>query len=320
MKKISLVIPCFKVKNQILDVIKNIPSEIFHKIYIVNDNCPENSWKVIEENLDILSKDKIKFLHNEINLGVGGATKKGFYEAIKDNQDIIVKMDGDGQMDPIYLNKLLKTIDNGENDYAKGNRFYNFEGMRGMPKLRLFGNAVLSFIAKLSHGYWNIYDPNNGYIAMSVKVLKQIPIEKLSNSYFFESDLLFRMNILGAKVIDVPMNSVYRNEKSNLVIKKIFFEFLKKHFINFCKRIFYNYYLRNFTIASIELPIGIFMFFYGLITGYSNLKYYESIGTATPEGIMVMKIVLVIIGAQLLLNFINYDMNSYPKTAINKNL
>lgn len=320
MKKISLVIPCYKVKDQILNVLKNLPYEILDKIYIIDDCCPEFSGKLVEKNLINLTKNKIKILYNIKNLGVGGATKKGFQEAIKDNQDIVIKIDGDGQMNPKNINKLLKPIVNEEYDYAKGNRFFHFNSFKEMPKLRIFGNTILSFVAKLSNGYWNIYDPNNGFTAINMKVLKEIDLEKVSNSYFFESDMLFRLSIIRARITDVPMKAIYKDEISNLKIKNVVFEFLGKHSINFVKRIFYNYYLRNFIIASFELPIGLYLLLYGSITGYSKMIYFASLGSGTPPGIMVVKVVLVIVGIQFLLNFLNYEMRSYPKKCINKDL
>ena len=219
-----------------------MPYEIFDKIYIIDDCCPEFSGKLVEKNLVNLPKNKIKILYNIKNLGVGGATKKGFQEAIKDNQDIVIKIDGDGQMDPKNINKLLKPIVNEEYDYAKGNRFFYFYHLKEMPKLRIFGNTILSFVAKLSNGYWNIYDPNNGFTAINMKVLKEIDLEKVSNSYFFESDMLFILSIIRARIIDVSMRAIYKDEISNLKIKNIVFEFLGKNIINFIKRIIYNYY------------------------------------------------------------------------------
>ena len=134
-------------------------------------------------------------------------------------------------MDPKNINKLLKPIVNEEYDYAKGNRFFHFNSFKEMPKLRIFGNTILSFVAKLSNGYWNIYDPNNGFTAINMKVLKEIDLEKVSNSYFFESDMLFRLSIIRARITDVPMKAIYKDEISNLKIKNIVFEFIGKHFM-----------------------------------------------------------------------------------------
>ncbi len=319
-KKISIVIPCYKVKNQIINVLEKLNNKNISNIYVIDDCCPESSGDVAQNYLIENKISNIKIIKNVKNLGVGGATKRGFEEAVKDNNDIIIKLDGDDQMDVNNIDKLIKPLLNEEYDFSKGNRFFNLSDLKGMPKIRIFGNALLSFFCKLSTGYWNIFDPTNGFLAINAKVIKILPLEKISNSYFFEIDLLFRLSTLRARIIDIPMKAIYKDEISNLKINKIIFEFLRKIFMNFIKRIFYNYYLRNMGIASFELPIGLSMLVYGTIYGYVNFKIYDELETQTPLGIIILTALLIILGTQFLLSFLNYDTNSYPKEPINKNL
>lgn len=290
------------------------------KIYVIDDKCPEFSGEVVEKFIKEKNIENIRVIKNEKNLGVGGATKKGFVEALKDDNDIIVKIDGDDQMDPKNISVLTKCLVNEDYDYSKGNRFFNLSDLKGMPRVRIFGNAVLSFFCKLSTGYWNIFDPTNGFIAINSKIIRLLPLDKISDSYFFEIDLLFRLSTVRARIFDVPMKSIYKDEKSNLKIRKIIFEFILKLLANFVKRIFYNYYLRNITVASFELPLSLFMLLYGGIYGYSNFKFYGNLGEQTPLGIIMLTALLIILGTQFLLSFLNYDTNSYPKEPLNKNL
>lgn len=319
-KKLCIVIPCYKVSEHIITVLRNIPSENINFIYVVDDDCPEFSGKIVENYVLANNIKKIVVLKNKKNLGVGGATKRGYVEALKDNNDIIIKMDGDDQMDPNKINNLLKPLLNDEFDFAKGNRFFNLNDVGKMPKIRIFGNVLLSFFCKLSTGYWNTFDPTNGFTAINSKVARLIPFNKVSDNFFFEIDLLFRLSILRAKIVDVPMKAAYKNEKSNLKINVIILPFLKMLFVNFLKRIFYNYYLRNFTIASIELPLGFIMFFYGIIYGLTNYNKYAFLESPTPLGIIMLAVLLISLGFQLLLNFLNYDINSSPKECLNKYL
>jgi len=210
--KIAVVIPSYKVTKHILDVIAAIGEEV-HRIYIVDDCCPDRSGEFVEQHC---SDSRVVVLRNETNQGVGGAMMAGYKAAIEDGMDIIVKIDGDGQMDPALLQAFVSPIVSGEADYAKGNRFFDLESVRTMPKRRLFGNAALSFMTKLSSGYWNLFDPTNGYTAIHASVAKYLPFEKISNRYFFETDMLFRLNTLGAVVVDVPMVAKYADEVSNL--------------------------------------------------------------------------------------------------------
>jgi glycosyltransferase involved in cell wall biosynthesis len=99
--------------------------------------------------------------------------------AIKAGADIIVKIDGDGQMDPSLISEFVAPIVAGEADYTKGNRFFDLEEIRAMPKIRLFGNAVLSFMTKLSSGYWDLFDPTNGYTAIHADVARHLHFEKI---------------------------------------------------------------------------------------------------------------------------------------------
>ena len=315
-KKIIIVIPCFKVKDKIMKVISNIPDWIY-RVICVDDKCPEGTGQFIK---DKITDKRVLLIFNEKNLGVGGASIVGFKYAKELGADLIVKVDGDDQMDPKNISILTKCLVNEDYDYSKGNRFFNLSDLKGMPRIRIFGNAVLSFFCKLSTGYWNIFDPTNGFIAINSKIIRLLPLNKISDSYFFEIDLLFRLSTIRARIFDVPMKSIYKDEKSNLKIRKIIFEFILKLLANFAKRIFYNYYLRNITVASFELPLSLFMLLYGGIYGYSNFRFYGNLGEQTPLGIIMLTALLIILGTQFLLSFLNYDTNSYPKEPLNKNL
>jgi hypothetical protein len=208
----------------------------------------------------------------------------------------------------------------GEADYSKGNRFFDIESLQGMPRLRIFGNAVLSLMSKLSSGYWNIFDPTNGYTAIRAEVARRLPFGKISNRYFFETDILFRLNTLRAVVIDVPMDAKYGDEVSHLKISSIVGEFLMKHARNFFKRIFYNYYLRDLSISSIELPIGLFLILFGGIFGIN--KWVESAHLDIPAtaGSVMISALPILMGLQLILAFLNNDISSTPNVVINKQL
>lgn len=311
---ISVVIPCYKVKKSILQVISNIGSEISN-IYIIDDSCPENSGQYV--NVNCLDK-RVQILYHKTNMGVGAAVKTGYKKAINDGAKIIIKIDGDGQMDPKLISNFIEPIIKREADYTKGNRFFYIEGLRTMPNIRLFGNAILSLITKLSSGYWNLFDPTNGFTAIHTDVAQRLPFEKIDNRYFFEMDILFRLNTLRAVVIDIPMNAKYGNEKSNLQISKIIFEFLIKSIRNFFKRIFYNYYLRDMSLASIELPLGLSLFIFGSIFGISQWFHSFETNLLTSTGTVMLAVLPILIGLQLILAFLNYDIVNIPNKPVHK--
>jgi dolichol-phosphate mannosyltransferase len=312
--KIAVVIPCYRVTNHVLDVIAKIGSEV-SVIFIVDDCCPESSGDFIKENC---TDDRVVVLHNPQNQGVGGAVMAGYKAAIEASVDIIVKIDGDGQMDPSLILNFIEPIFAGEADYTKGNRFFDIEEIRAMPKIRLFGNAVLSFMTKLSSGYWDLFDPTNGYTAIHADVARHLPFTKISQRYFFETDMLFRLNTLRAVVVDVPMDAHYGDEVSNLKISKILGEFLFKHARNFSKRIFYNYYLRDMSLASIELPMGLLLLISGGSYGFYHWANSLQVGVTTPAGTVMLAALPVLMGVQLILAFLAYDIASVPRRPFHK--
>ncbi len=232
--RLAVVIPCYRVRDRILDLLAGIGPEV-DRIYCVDDACPEASGTLIET----LSRDpRVVVLRHAANRGVGGAMITGYRRALEDGADVVIKIDGDGQMDPGLIAPFVTPIAAGIADYTKGNRFSDPATLRTMPPVRLLGNAVLSFLTKLSTGYWSVADPTNGFTAIHGNVLRMLPLDVVSEDYFFESDMLFRLGIAGAVIAEVPMRAVYRDEPSSLRIGRIVLPFLARHAANTVRRLF----------------------------------------------------------------------------------
>lgn len=312
MRKIAVVIPCYRVTNHILGVLSKIDDRVW-RVYAVDDCCPENSGEFIERHC---VDPRVHVLRNAKNEGVGGAVMTGYKAAIDDGAEVLVKIDGDGQMDPDLLQYFVAPILNGQADYTKGNRFYDLTFINQMPKIRIFGNAGLSFLTKISTGYWSIFDPTNGYTAIHANVAASLPLDKISKRYFFETDMLFRLNTIRAVVVDVPMHAHYGDEESNLNIKRVLPEFFAKHVRNFGKRVFYNYFLRDMTVASFELVIGTILFSFGMVFGLYHWISNLFLKQATPFGTIMVSTLCVLMGLQLLLAFISFDVANVPRKSI----
>ena len=314
MMMIAVVIPSYKVKNHILDVLAAIGSEVAY-IYIVDDSCPENSGAFVKEHT---TDPRVKVIFHEKNKGVGGAVLSGYKQAMADGAQIVVKIDGDGQMNPTYISKLISPILKGEADYTKGNRFFDIEKLLIMPPVRLIGNSFLSLINKIVNGYWNIVDPTNGFTAIHIDALKLLPMHKIDNRYFFESDMLFRLSVLRAVVKDIPIPAQYGNEESNLKIGKVLWEFPIKYINRFFKRFFYNYLLRDFNAGTIQILGGTLAIVTGLTFGiYHWIMSYKAMVT-TPTGTVMISILLIILGFQLLLGALNFDVQNIPNNPIQR--
>lgn len=309
---IHVVIPAYRVESHIFNVISRVGPEV-KKIWVVDDKCPNGSGLLVKSKV----KDKrVQVIFHDENQGVGAATLTGYRAAIEARADVVVKIDGDGQMFPEDLPTLVKPILRGHADYTKGNRFDSLQELRRMPKLRIFGNAGLSLLSKLSSGYWSVNDPANGFTAIHKSVLDCVDLDKLSTRYFFESDLLFRLNLAGAVVRDVSLPARYGDEKSSLQISKALFEFPWKYCRNYLKRVGYRYYLREWSVGSVELAAGITLMLTGAIFGTSSFLAAIERSQTTTAGQVTFASLMVILGFQLVLSFINYDIQSEPKIPV----
>lgn len=310
--RVAVIVPAYRVRERIVEMLAGIPDWVT-AIYVVDDACPDGSGDWVLANCH---DARVRLVRHQENQGVGGAVMTGYVNALADGADVLVKMDGDGQMDPLLLPQLLGPILRGEADYTKGNRFYELDRITRMPVVRLVGNALLSFMTKLSSGYWDVFDPTNGYTALHAQVARKLPLAKISRRYFFETDMLFRLNTIRAVVVDVPMEARYEGETSSLRIGRIVHEFLFKHARNFGKRIFYNYFLRDLSLASLLLLVGTAFVMGGGVLGVRY--WYESAisGVPTLAGSVTLVSLLVMVGIQLLLGFLAQDIASVPKRAL----
>lgn len=308
--RIAVVMPCYRVKAQILAVLCAIGEEVA-TIYVIDDACPDGTASLIET---VCKDPRVRVIRHQSNLGVGGAVLSGYRAALADTHDIVVKIDGDGQMDPADLPRLIHPIVIGQADYCKGNRFFDPEGLSAMPWVRLIGNGLLSLLSKLSTGYWQLFDPNNGYTAIHAHVLAKLPLHKISQRYFFESDMLFRLGLMRAVVLDIPMPARYGNEHSHLHEFKVAPEFLGKHVRNGIKRVLYQYYLRDMSLASIQLPAGLALMVFGI--GFGAWHWVQSAVSATlaSAGTVMLAALPLIVGVQLILSFLAADIASQPRT------
>jgi glycosyltransferase involved in cell wall biosynthesis len=313
---IAVVIPCHRVTKTILDVLRGIGPEV-ERIYVVDDRCPDGTGDLVEGQC---RDPRVQVLRHETRLGVGGATLTGWGQALREGAGIVVKLDGDGQMDPALVPRLVAPIRAGEADYTKGNRFWRLDDVEPMPRGRIVGNAVLSFLTKFSTGYWDVFDPTNGFVAIHARVLELLPLDKIAQGWFFESDVLFRLNTVRAVVAEIPMAARYGNEASNLRPARVAGPFLAHHAVNFGKRIFYNYWLRSFSVASIELALGLLLVAFGTGIGAWHWITGPLRGSIATSGTVMLAALPVLIGVQLLLAFLSYDMQSQPRTPLQRRL
>ena len=307
---ITVVIPCYNVAKHIKDVICNIPDSISY-IIAVNDCSKDDTESIL---LKLANENKkIIYVRHEVNQGVGGAMITGYKRSMELNADITIKMDGDGQMDAAYIPALVKPLVNDKADFAKGNRFRDLKALQAMPLSRRIGNLGLSFIIKAASGYWNVFDPTNGFTAIKNETLKSMNFNRIHKRYYFETSMLIELYYANAVVNDIPMKARYGDEVSGLSRTKTLFQFPPKLFIAFIRRLILKYFLFDFNIASIYTIFGLPLFLFGLYYGITNYIKYSTSHIGAPTGTVVIPTLLIILGFQLLLSAVTYDVTNYPK-------
>lgn len=312
--RIVAVVPAYNVAGQLGQVLLDLP-ELIDEAIVVDDASSDETSAVAEA--AARQNPRITVIRHSTNLGVGGAMVTGFQKALESGADVVVKVDGDGQMPIGLAPQLIEPLLRGEADYAKGNRFRDFQSLRRMPLVRRVGNMALSFLAKAATGYWQTFDPTNGYVAIRGDVLALVPLHSLDRGYFFETSMLSRLYLLGAVVRDVPMPARYAGEKSNLSVVRVLWQFPFRLLVSLMRRLVLKNFVYDFNLETLHLTFGTILFGAGVIYGGYNWIWHYLHRIAAPTGTVVLPAVLIILGFQLLLSAANLDLFATPKEPIN---
>lgn len=306
-RRISLVVPCFGVAERLPGVIRTAP-DFIDDIIVVDDGSADDVAGAVR----IASSERVVLLRHDTNRGLARAMETGFRKALELGADVVVKMDGDGQMDPAQLPRLLEPVLAGQADLAKGNRFLRRRHLQGMPRTRLGGNLALSFLTKLASGYWNVFDPTNGYLAIRRQVLEEIDLGRLGPGFFFETSLLCEAYLAGAVVRDVPMPARYGGERSSLSLRWTLGMFPFLLLRAFGRRIALQHFLRDFTPVALFLLTGTALCGFGLVFGLANWTGRAGTGQPTPTGTIIIAVLPLLAGFQLLLQAFVMDVGNVP--------
>ncbi|MBV0894320.1 glycosyltransferase family 2 protein [Microbacterium sp. NC79] len=303
---IAAVVPAYREEKMIAKVITTMPSFVDH-IVIVDDCSPDGTSDAVRA----VNDPRVTLIRHEVNKGVGGAIITAHRAALDLGADVNVVMAGDAQMDPHYLPDLLNKVTDDGYGFAKANRFYGPESFKGMPGHRVFGNVVLSFMTKLSSGYWNLFDPQNGYTAVRTEVLKRIDLSSVAERYSFENDLLIKLNILQVSATDVPIPAVYGEEVSSIKLRKVVPELLNRLTVGYWSRIWYRYVLWSFSPIALLLFGGLLMT--GIGVGISIWVIFQIASSVVATAATVMLAALpLMIGIQMLLTSLQLDIQATP--------
>jgi len=307
-QRIAVVIPTHNEARHIADVVETVPPFVDH-IIVVDDHSSDETPSILKG----LSDDRLSVERLEKNQGVGGATMAGYAKALANGCEIVVKMDGDGQMAPEYLPMLLDVLVEKGYDYAKGNRFLTGDLLQTMPHHRLIGNIILTFVNKLASGYWHIFDPQNGYTAIKCETLRKLNLAQIHKRYFFENDMLIALNFHNARVCDVAIPARYRDERSGLNPFKVSLTFPILFIPRFWHRIYQKYVLRDFSPIALFLFMGMILTAWGVIFGAYHWILSILTEHVATTGTVMLAVLPFILGFQLILQAIVLDIQESPR-------
>jgi glycosyltransferase involved in cell wall biosynthesis len=307
--RVAVVIPAFKVRDHILTTLAGIGPEVA-AIYVVDDACPENTGEHVRKNC---ADSRVRVIRVERHLGVGGATTRGYREALGEEMDILVKLHANGQMDPARIPSIVRPLLDGHADYAKGNRFFDLEDVSGVPWRSLIGNSVESFVSKVTSGYWDVTDPGNGFTALHGTVARALGLDKLARDDSFESDMLFRLAMLRAVVVDVPMPArVDRAQARARLPRKVLSRTMK--------RLSYAYFLRDFNAGTLQFLKGVLLLLIGAVYGGTQWYTAAASDVAATPGTVMLAALPIIIGVQLLVAAFHYEVTNVPRRPLHPHL
>lgn len=304
---IAVVIPAYRVAELIGDVIHRIPPAVSH-VVVVDDASPDGLSRVLSGIRD----PRVAIVRHDQNRGVGGAMKTGFTRALELGADVLVKIDGDGQMNPALIDEFVAPITRGTADMTKGNRFDDLSVIRRMPLMRRLGNLALSFLVKLASGYWRTFDPCNGFVALRADLVRRMDMTRVDERYFFEISLMCEAYHHRARLVDIPMAPVYAGETSSLSPLGVIPNFSLRLIQRSARRVFISYFMRDFNVVSLFLIGGIPSLVFGTL--WSSYHWLKSISTMVPAstGTVMIGVLGIVLGFQLILQALVLDVANEP--------
>ena len=307
---LAVVVPCFNVESHIAGVIGGLPAWVA-EIVAVDDGSTDGTLAVLRQLAS--TNPRLRVIARERNGGVGAAMSTGYRAALEGDADFIVKMDGDGQMNGAELPRLLQPLVEGRADYAKGNRFRHVRDLGRMPRARLFGNVVLTFMTKLVSGYWRVFDAQNGYTAITRDALDALPLDRLDPTYAFENSMLALLNVESRPVADVAMPAVYRDERSSMRVTRVLFSFPPRLAGMLVRRLFLKYLVYDVSPIAVYASFGSLLLAFAI--SFGGYHWWQSIRTGIPAatGTTVVALLTFLMGYMLLLQAVNLDITQSPR-------
>ena len=284
------------------DMLGKIVKTDYNEADVVSDQLAieeESNYVPCEEVVSNPDTDRLVLINQLENGGVGAAIARGYKWARDHNIDCTAVMAGDGQMDPGELEKICLPVINEGIDYVKGNRLIHRSSWFVIPKIRFFGNSILSILTKLASGYWHVSDTQTGYTAISLSALRSIRLYKIYRSYGMPNDMLVKLNIAFCTLREVEIKPVYRvGEQSKMKVLKVIPRVSFLLIRSFFKRLWVKYLFRDFHPLFLLYNLAFLLFTLAIPFGIEIFKNLIHVGAVTPNAVLIIFVFLVISGFQ----------------------
>src|SRR5215813_1430269 len=305
-KTVAVVVPAHNEEKLIGQVLETMPGFV-DLIIVVDDASTDQTPDIVTSYCRRLSERLVLLSHKE-NQGVGAAVVTGYKCALAQNIEIIVVMNGDAQMDPEDLVRVVAPVARGEADYVKGNRLFRGESWRMIPHYRYLGNATLSLLTKIVSGYWHIAESQSGYTAIARIALERLDLDRIYKRYGMPNDMLVKLNVANFRVRDVSVRPVYNiGEISGIRLRKVIPTISWLLLRGFCWRLKEKYIIRDFHPLVFFYAMGLTLFPSGTILGLTLLGYRLIFGPVAATSALFAAF-LTISGLQALFFAMWFDM------------
>jgi glycosyltransferase involved in cell wall biosynthesis len=304
-RSVAVVVPAFDEERLIGTTLGGIPEFVDH-VFVVDDASNDATAERARSSGDA----RLEVISHERNQGVGAAILTGYQRALAAGIDVTCVMAGDNQMDPADLEAIAGPVARGEADYAKANRLFTGRAWELIPHTRYLGNAVLSLLTKIASGYWHVADSQSGYTAIARETLELLDLDRIYDRYGFPNDMLVHLNVINARVRDVPSRPVYGvGESSGIRLRRVVPSISWLLTKAFFWRMREKYVIRDFHPLVFFYVFGLLFLVIGAALGLT-VTVLRILGNELTVATVVLVALLLIAGLLFTLFAMLFDMES----------
>jgi glycosyltransferase involved in cell wall biosynthesis len=304
-KRVAVVVPAHDEELLVAETLRGIPAFV-DRIVVVDDASSDETAARARG----VGDPRVEVITHERNAGVGAAIVTGYKRALVEAIDVTCVMAADNQMDPAELLDFVLPVARGEVDYAKANRLFSGEAWEVIPRYRYLGNAVLSLLTKIASGYWHVADSQAGYTAVSLEALRRLDLDRIYRRYGFPNDMLVHLNVVNARVRDVPSRPIYGvGERSGIRVRRVVPRISWLLFKGFWWRLAQKYVIRDFHPLVFFYVLGAAMTLVGVALG-AVVTVLRLFGNEITTPTIVLVALLLISGTQFTLFAMWFDQES----------